>query len=75
MMGLSIISISAGSTASTYNQNIDKQLAQLINENFSYEIFVYQKTLGKFGTIQYYTDKIKKMNRTVNLWVVMNYHH
>ena len=45
MMGLSIISISAGSTASTYNQNIDKQLAQLINENFSYEIFVSQKTL------------------------------
>ena len=39
---LSII-INTGYTASAYNENIDKQLAQLIYETFSYKIFVYQK--------------------------------
>ena len=58
---LSII-ISINSTASTYNQNIDKRLAQLFHEIFSYKTFVYQKilffyemfVLWNFGAIQYF---------------------
>ena len=38
------IIISAGSTASAYNGNIDKQLATTY-KNFDCEIFVYQKIL------------------------------
>ena len=41
---LSII-ISTSSTASAYNQNMDKQLVQLVYKTFSCETFVYQKIL------------------------------